>query len=186
MDSGPSAAAAKTRVWDPLVRLFHWSLALSFVIAWLSSESTEGLHIWAGYAAAALVAFRCIWGFAGSRYARFSQFVRSPSTVLSYIRAIAAGREARYIGHNPAGGAMIVALLVTMAATAASGWMLNLDAFWGVAWVQHLHNALANGLMVLVLGHLAGVAVASFRHRENLVVAMFSGKKRRGEPDDIV
>jgi cytochrome b len=123
-------------VWDPVVRIFHWSLVLSMGIAWLSTNSFEDLHSWAGYVAGALIALRLLWGFIGTRYARFVQFVKPPRSVLEYLRAMAAGREARYLGHNPAGGAMIVVLIIAAAATAISGWMLTTDAFWGVAWAQ--------------------------------------------------
>ncbi len=119
------------RVWDPFVRAFHWALALSFAVAWLSSESMERVHSAAGYVAGALVAARIVWGFVGPGYARFSQFVRSPATVLVYLKAIAEGSEPRFIGHNPAGGAMIVVLLAAMAAAVATGWLLTTDAFWG-------------------------------------------------------
>ena len=121
-----------TRVWDPLVRAFHWALAASFAVAWLSSENWDSLHNAAGYAAGALVALRVVWGFLGPRYARFAQFVRSPDTVIAYLRAIKDGSERRYIGHNPAGGVMIVVLLVAIAATAVSGCLLTTDAFWGL------------------------------------------------------
>ena len=109
------------RVWDLFVRAFHWALAASFAIAWLSSENWERLHDAIGYVAGALVALRVVWGFLGPRYARFAQFVRSPGAVIAYLRAIRDGSERRYIGHNPAGGAMIVVLLVAIAGTAVSG-----------------------------------------------------------------
>ena len=99
------------RVWDIFVRLFHWSLVASFVVAWLTRHGSEDIHHLAGYAAAGLVVLRVLWGVVGTHYARFMQFTRSPRTVLGYLRDIVTGREARYIGHNPAGGAMILALL---------------------------------------------------------------------------
>jgi len=173
------------RVWDPFVRLFHWSLALTFVIAWLSANSWDDPHIWAGYAAGALVLARVAWGVVGTPYARFSQFVRSPRTVLAYLGAIARGGEQRYVGHNPAGGAMVIALILAMAATSISGWVLTIDAFWGVAWMQKLHDALAHGLLLMVCAHLAGVMVASLRHRENLVAAMINGRKRAADQSDV-
>jgi cytochrome b len=124
------------RVWDPLVRLFHWSLVLSFGIAWFSANSWDNLHYWAGYAAGALVVLRLAWGVIGTPYARFTQFVRTPKEVINYLQAIVTGREARYIGHNPAGGAMVVALMLAMISTALTGWMLTTDTYWGVTWVQ--------------------------------------------------
>ena len=173
------------RVWDPFVRAFHWALAASFAVAWLSSENCDGLHNAAGYAAAALVGLRIVWGFLGPRYARFAQFVRSPATVIAYLRALKDGSERRYIGHNPAGGVMVVVLLVAMAATAVSGWLLTTDAFWGSTIVQHVHSLLAHGVLALVVVHLAGVALASLRHHENLPRAMIVGVKRVAGPSDM-
>jgi cytochrome b len=174
------------RVWDPFVRAFHWALALSFAVAWLSAEHLERLHDAAGYVAGALVAARVVWGYVGPRYARFSQFVRSPKMVSAYLKAIVVGAERRFIGHNPAGGAMIVVLLAAIAATAASGWALTTDAFWGSSAMQRAHAILAHGLLLLVLAHLAGVVLASVRHRENLVRAMVVGVKRAAQPGDVV
>jgi cytochrome b len=172
-------------VWDPLVRAFHWALAASFAVAWLSSENWDSLHNPAGYAAGALVALRVVWGFLGRRYARFAQFVRSPDTVIAYLRALKDGSERRYVGHNPAGGAMIVVLLVAIAATVVSGWLLTTDAFWGSTSLQHVHSLLAHGVLVLVVVHLAGVALASLRHHENLARAMVVGVKRAAGPGDV-
>ncbi len=173
------------RVWDPFVRLFHWSLVLSFATAWLSAHSWDDLHMLAGYAAGGLILLRLAWGFVGTPYARFRHFVRSPKTVIDYLKAVASGSEARHIGHNPAGGAMIVALMLGMAATAFTGYLLTTDAFWGVTWMQHLHDWSAHGLLILVAVHLAGVALASVRHRENLIHAMIVGRKRAAEAEDI-
>lgn len=174
-----------TTVWDPLVRLFHWSLALSFAIAWLSAESWKDLHEWAGYSAALLISVRVLWGFYGSPYARFRQFVRKPGTVLSFARAMLRHDEPRYIGHNPAGGYMILGLIAMMAVTALSGWMYTLDAFWGEEWVENIHEAGATLLLIMVVAHVAGVLHASRQHRENLMKAMLTGKKRAAGPEDI-
>jgi cytochrome b len=173
------------RVWDIVVRVFHWSLVLSFVIAWLTRHDSDDIHHLAGYAAGALIAVRLVWGVAGTHYARFRQFTRPPLTVLGYLRDIVTGREARYLGHNPAGGAMVLALMAAMAGTVLTGWMMTTDQFWGVEWVGKTHERLADGLLILVLLHLGGVVLASFRHRENLVRAMVSGRKRAAEPSDV-
>jgi len=173
------------RVWDPFVRIFHWSLLTCFVVAYLSRHDEAAIHHLAGYAAGALVLLRLVWGIIGTPYARFTQFLHHPRTVLGYLRDIASGREARHIGHNPAGGAMVVTLMLMMLATATSGWMMTTDRYWGVEWVGTLHAYCAHGLLLLVLLHLGGVAVASLRHKENLVRAMFTGHKRGPEADDI-
>ncbi|MDE2516280.1 MAG: cytochrome b/b6 domain-containing protein [Rhodospirillales bacterium] len=166
------------RVWDPVVRIFHWGLVCAFVTAWFSAARLETIHHLAGYAALGLIAIRLVWGVIGTRHARFSQFVRHPMTVLAYLRAIATGSEARHLGHNPAGGAMIVALILAVSGTAITGWMMTTNRYWGVAWVNQLHSLLAHGVLVLVGFHLAGVLLASLRHRENLVWSMISGRKR--------
>ena len=165
----------------------------------------QPVHEFAGYAVAALVGFRLIWGFVGSRYARFSQFVRGPAATLSYVGDIARGRERRFLGHNPAGAAMVVALLVALSGTAFTGWLMEepgraetaarqlqfvapafADEDDGEAEgaLKEVHETLANAMLLLIALHLGGVALASFRHRENLVRAMVTGRKRppgRGE-----
>lgn len=177
-------APAMARVWDPVVRVFHWSLVLSFVVVWVTRHHFEIVHQWAGYVAAALIVARLLWGLIGTPFARFSQFVRDPETVLRYLQDIVKGREARYLGHNPAGGAMILALMAAMAATAFTGWMMTTDAYFGVKWVGELHETVAHGMLLLVLIHLGGVVLASLRHRENLVVAMITGRKRVAAEDE--
>ena len=173
------------RVWDPVVRIFHWSLVLSFGLAWLTSHRSDSIHHWAGYAALLLVAVRLVWGMLGPRYARFSHFVRRPGGVVSYLTYIASGNEARHIGHNPAGGAMVVALLASILATGVTGWMETTNAYFGVPWVEALHSFLAHGVLIIVAVHVAGVALASYRHRENLVAAMVTGRKRSAEPGTV-
>jgi cytochrome b len=173
------------RVWDRVVRSFHWALVLSFALAWFTSHSSEDIHHWAGYAAAALVMMRLLWGFLGTSYARFSQFVRDPATVLHYLSTMLSGREARYIGHNPAGGAMVIVLIGAMGSTALTGWLMTTDSYFGNPLVEEAHSLAAHGLLLLVFLHVSGVVLASFRHRENLVRAMITGRKRRAEPTDI-
>jgi cytochrome b len=177
-------APSMARIWDPFVRIFHWSLVFSFVVAWLTTHSIEWLHDLAGYAVAVLIVLRIAWGAFGTPYARFSQFVRHPATVVDYLRAILKRREPRYLGHNPAGGAMIVVLLIMLSATAFTGWMTTTNTYFGVRWVQELHEFFAHGVLVLVGIHLGGVVLASLRHRENLVVAMITGFKRRAGAND--
>lgn len=178
--------ATTVRVWDPLVRVFHWALLASFVTAWISADEWDDLHEWAGYAAAALIVFRLVWGLVGTSYARFTQFVRSPRTVVAYLTEVLKRREQRYLGHNPAGGAMIVVLMATMLMLSLSGWMYTTETFWGVEWVEEAHEFLANLMLALIGLHIAGVVVESLRHGENLVKAMWTGRKRAAEPGDCV
>ncbi len=180
-----ASPAASVKVWDIFVRVFHWALVISFVIAWVSEDDFEALHEWAGYAAGALVLLRLIWGLIGTRYARFTQFVKGPEKTLVYVGEMVRGSEARYVGHNPAGGAMVIALLLGMLAVSVSGWMLTLDQFSRAEWVEEGHEIMASALLGLVLLHIVGVVVAGMRHRENLVRAMFTGRKRPAGDRDI-
>ena len=182
-DGGDSVPDRTVRVWDPFVRVFHWSQAALIAVAWLTEDGPKTLHQTAGYIIAGMLALRVVWGFVGPRHARFSDFVRGPSTVLGYMRAMVAGREPRYLGHNPAGGAMVVALLLTVAGTAMTGWLQTTDAFWGSSVMEEIHETLASLILVLVAAHLAGVALASMRHDENLARSMVDGRKRPLETD---
>lgn len=203
-------AQGKIRVWDPLVRVFHWSLVSAFAIAWLTADELQPVHEIAGYVVAALVAFRLVWGVVGSRYARFSQFLRGPGATVGYLGDMARGRERRYVGHNPAGAAMIVALLVTLSGTALTGWLMEepsrqavLPVIAGPAYgddegdevrsreitrddtLKDVHGALANSMLLLAALHVGGVVLASFRHRENLAHSMMTGDKRAAGPGDV-
>ena len=212
MDTGTSG---KVRVWDPLVRIFHWSLVAAFSVAYLSAEEVSTVHEVAGYVVAGLVAFRLIWGLVGSRYARFAQFIKGPSATLAYLRDVIGHRERRYLGHNPAGAAMTAMLLITLSGTAFTGWLLEDDTritmvpdipqFITPAFadeddedrederggegddsvVEEVHEALANGMLLLIAVHVGGVLLTSWRHRENLARAMVTGEKRAPGPDDI-
>jgi cytochrome b len=166
------------KVWDLLVRLLHWSLVVSVVGAWLTREGNEVRHEQLGYAALAIVAVRCGWGFVGPRYARFRDFVRSPRATFGYLRAVVARRESRHIGHNPLGGWMIVLLLITIAVIGGTGWLYTTEAYFGVAWVGELHEGATDFLIVLAALHVAGVLFTSIRQKENLVTAMVTGKKK--------
>jgi cytochrome b len=177
--------SVRVKVWDPLVRVFHWSVVGCVAAAWITADDFRSTHEWFGYAVVALVAVRVLWGAAGSRFARFSQFVRRPAAVWAYGRGVLAGDAPRYVGHNPLGGWMVLALMLTLLAIGASGWMMTLDAFFGDEWLEELHEALANALLVLVVLHVAGVAFSSRKHAENLVRAMVTGTKRAAAPCDV-
>ncbi len=183
------------RVWDPLVRIFHWTLVLSFAIAWVSADEFDTLHFWAGYTIAALVAFRVVWGVIGTRHARFTDFVYRLSTIKSYLIDLAALRPKHYVGHNPAGGLMVIILLLSlglltftgMASVAIDGigplagtWVESISGHW----MEDVHEVVANLVLAFVLFHIAGVLVSSLVHGENLVRAMINGKKEIEEKSD--
>ena len=165
------------RVWDPAQRILHWGLVISIALAWWAGEGQLALHIRLGYVALAIVVFRIAWGLFGSRYARFSDFVFGPRQVLGYAKRIVAGQEERHLGHNPLGGWMVLLLLACLAVVCVSGFLYTTDAFWGVEWVEEMHRVSAWTLVGLIAVHVSGVIFTSIRHRENLVTAMFSGRK---------
>lgn len=174
-----SVSRARTvRVWDPLVRVLHWGLVVAFIAAFATGDEWERAHEVIGYSVAGLIAVRIVWGVYGPRPARFADFVRGPTAVASYLVAMARGRAPRFLGHNPAGGAMIVAMLALLVTISLSGIMLTTATFWEVEWVEELHEASVNAMLALVVLHVAGVVVASFEHGENLVKAMITGRKR--------
>jgi cytochrome b len=166
----------RIRVWDVGVRLFHWSLVFMVAATYIFAEE-RALHRWLGYTVVALIGFRLIWGIVGTKHARFTSFVPGPRQFFGYLRDMARGREDRYLGHNPAGAAMILALLVTLVAVGTTGYMMGTDAYFGEEWVEDAHKVLVNLLLVLVVSHVAGVVFSSMRHRENLVASMVTGKK---------
>lgn len=183
--------SSQIKIWDPLVRFFHWSLVSAFFIAYVTEDDVLIVHTWAGYLILALITIRVIWGFIGTRYARFSDFVYSPKTIIQFIKETLSLRSKRYLGHNPAGGAMIIALLVSLFITTLSGvmllgaaeqagpvayWFAQTSHLWGDAF-EEVHEFFANFTLLLVLLHVIGVLAESLIHKENLVSAMISGFK---------
>ncbi|MBK5934757.1 cytochrome b [Rhodovulum imhoffii] len=194
------------KVWDPFLRAFHWALVAAFAIVWLAADENQDLHEAAGYAVAFLISLRVIWGFIGPRYARFAQFLRGPETVRTYLGDMAAGRERRYLGHNPAGAAMILAMLMALAGTALTGWLMESSERQAMlpempaliapvyadsgehhaeSTLEEVHETLANLLLLMAAVHVGGVIWASRKHHENLAVAMITGEKRAPGEGDI-
>ena len=222
----------EVRVWDPFIRVFHWSLVVLFTVAYLTGEESDALHEWSGYAILVLVGARIVWGLVGSRHARFSDFLRGPSVAFGYLKGLVTGNARNYLGHNPAAGWMVIALLLSVLITAGSGvvvlglegdgplagridahsWLVTSVASVGggedeeherggyeadevgetyaaeapdgegaesgeEAW-EEIHEFFANFTIFLIVLHLLGVLASSIAHRENLVRAMFTGRKR--------
>ncbi len=174
--SGQPGPGVRGRVWDPLVRLFHWSLAAAFAIAWFE-RGEAAIHETAGLVVLVLVIIRAAWGLIGPASARFETFIKGPIATAAYVFSIMRGRPAHFLGHNPAGAAMIAALLLALTATAASGLLMTTTALWGNAWIEWIHGTAATASVWLIAGHLAGVLLASLQHREILPLAMITGRK---------
>ena len=210
-------AQATIKVWDPIVRIGHWTLVLAFFISYFTEDDLITQHVWAGYVVGAVVCFRLLWGFVGTEHARFKDFVVSPATMLQYVRDLRNKRSKRYIGHNPTGGAMIIALLLSVAVTVYTGvalYAIEDNAGPLAAWFamepgasepagemesandsdepkgkanqedpreefwEELHEFFANFTLALVILHVAGGLFSSYVYKENLIRAMFTGRKQ--------
>jgi cytochrome b len=199
------------RVWDAFVRVGHWLLVAAFFVAYFTEDDLLTTHVWAGYVVGAVVLLRVVWGFVGPEYARFVNFAYGPVKVFRYLGGLVRGQVDRYVGHSPAGGAMVMLLLISVAATVWSGLTVyaydrsagplapllvggtvaaegaspvvpaagdpvrqeSAEDFW-----EEMHEFFANFTLALVVLHVAGVLLASYVHRENLVRAMVTGYKR--------
>lgn len=177
--STPERRAGSVQVWDPFVRVFHWLLVAGFAVNYFELVREGKLaHQVIGYVVLGLVAARILWGFFGPRHARFSSFIARPPEVVQYIADMLAHRSRRHVGHNPAGAAMVLALLAVTILVGATGWLSTTDWFFGSDFMEEAHEILANLMLALAGLHILGVIHASWRHRENLVLSMVTGRKR--------
>lgn len=167
----------RVRVWDPLVRIFHWSLAGAFLANAFFTRPGKEVHQWVGYAVAGLIALRVIWGLVGTRHARFADFLPMPGAVLGQIRDMATGRRHAHEGHSPLGALMIWNLLLTMAGLAASGYAMTTLTFFGVEWVEEVHQVLVVWAEISVVVHVLAVVGESLRLGVNLPKSMVTGYK---------
>jgi cytochrome b len=175
--TGTGQITKRERVWDPLVRLFHWSLVGAFVTAWFGRGEAI-VHETAGEIVLALIVLRVVWGIIGPGSARFEMFIRGPKETFNYLLAILRGNPEHFAGHNPAGAAMIVLMLATLALTTLSGILMSTTALWGNSSIEWIHGTSAYLMLILIAGHLCGVILASLQHRENLPLAMVTGRKK--------
>ena len=182
------------KVWDIVVRIFHWAMVLLFSAAFLTGEfRANEIHIWLGYGVGALLLARLVWGVIGTPYARISSWIFSSRETLAYIRGSLAGHPKDYAGHNPLGSLMVIALIIMISTIVTSGLLiagaiefegplLDLTQSMGDAEayaLKTLHEILAIGTLLLITLHVLGAIVASIQHRENLIKAMFTGYKKR-------
>ncbi len=194
------------KVWDPFVRIFHWTLVAGVIEQLITAGSFNNIHVKMGYVLILLVLARVVWGFIGTRHARFVDFIYPPGEIKGYLKGLMARSPKNYVGHNPAGGAMVCLLLVVLLLTMTAG-LKTLGAFGkgplahmpaGVVapvyadgdeahedhdhrgdahfW-KEIHEGLVNFLIFLVVIHICGVIVSSVLHKENLVLPMITGKK---------
>lgn len=179
--SNPSSAAApdSTAVWDLFVRIFHWSLVTCVVLNQFVLEDGKAAHEWVGYTASALVLARVLWGFVGSRHARFSDFFPTPARLGRHVRAMLQGQHLQYAGHNPLGALMMLTLMALVLALGATGWLQTTDRFFGEDWLMELHEGLAQTLLWAAGLHAAAAIIMGRLERVRLVRAMVTGVKQR-------
>lgn len=166
-------------VWDVFVRLFHWGLVGCVLVNYFLLDDGEDIHQWLGYAASALVGARTVWGFIGTRHARFANFFPTPARLRRHVAGLLSGRHEFHEGHNPLGALMMLALMGTVLALGLTGWMQSLDAFFGEEWLQDLHELLGHALIALAGVHALAAIVMGRLERTRLVRAMVTGRKER-------
>jgi len=177
------------KVWDPLIRIFHWSLVFFFLLAFITEDDWMEIHVQAGYAVMFLIGFRLVWGIVGTRNARFMSFVKSPSVVKSHLLKMLSLKPAHYLGHNPVAAVMVILLLVSIVLLSFSGIVTiategqgplahTFFAAWRGEWMEEIHEFFANFTLLLIFAHVAGVVFSSILERENLVKAMVTGEKK--------
>lgn len=171
-------------VWDPVVRITHWSVAV--LVLWDLYEDSGGpLHRNLGYAAACLVLIRVAWGMVGNGAGNFREWVPGRAGVVAYVKAAVAGHPPRYLGHNPLGAMMMLALWILILSLAATGWISRLERFWGEDLPKDVHAILAYVLLALVCVHIGAAILMSRLHKENLILAMVTGRKPAGDQGNL-
>lgn len=166
-------------VWDRFVRIFHWTLVLCVLSNFFVFDDGKDVHQWTGYLAVCLVVMRIIWGFVGTKHARFSDFFPTPTRIIHHIQALKSGVREEHAGHNPLGALMMLTLISVVLCLGITGWMQTLDAFWGEEWLQEIHEFIANTLIALATVHAAAAIVMGRLEKTRLIRAMFTGRKER-------
>jgi cytochrome b len=166
------------KVWDPFVRVFHWSLLVLISANAFVIDDESKYHRWVGYTVAGLLVARIAWGFIGTRYARFASFPPSARQSLEQLTDMASGRRRIHLGHTPLGALMIYNLILTVAVICLSGYLMTTDMFWGVEWPEEVHEAAVTWVKISVALHVAAVLFESYRTKVNLPRAMVTGYKK--------
>ncbi|MCX2546663.1 cytochrome b/b6 domain-containing protein [Pseudomonas sp. COW5] len=172
------------RLWDPVVRVFHLSIAGVFAANYFFNEAGDDWHVWLGYYAMGWLLVRLVWGFVGPRSARWSDFWPTPSRLAAHARSLIAGRPEHRLGHSPIGALVMISMLLALLTVGVSGWaMEEVDALWGADWPLQVHETAADALLALVIVHIAAALFESVQVRDNLPLSMLTGRRRR-LPDD--
>ncbi len=166
------------KVWDIAVRLCHWGLALCILANLTFVEEGDDIHQYIGYSAAGIVAFRFIWGFVGTRYARFSDFFPTPKRLITHSKQLINRQADTHLGHNPFGALMMFALWSVVIGLGVTGYLMGTEQFWGDERLEEIHELLANSLIPLIALHVISAVAMSFISKNNLIAAMITGNKK--------
>lgn len=172
------------RLWDPLVRLFHLSIAGVFIANYFVNEAGDDWHVWLGYYAMAWLLVRWVWGFVGPRSARWSDFWPSPARLSAHVRRVFDGRGLHRLGHSPIGALVMLLMMSALLTLGISGFLMEeVDALWGADWPLQVHETAANVLLALVGVHVLAAVYESIQVKDNLPLSMLTGRRKR-LPDD--
>ena len=170
------------KLWDPLVRLFHWSLVLIFISNYFINDKGGLWHQWLGYTAVTWLIIRFIWGFVGSNAARWADFFPTPSRLWEHLHALVTGRVYHRMGHTPLGALVMILMMLCVLGLGTTGFMMmEVQRFEFSLWLEDLHAILADTLLALVILHISAAIFESWRMKENLPLSMITGKRRRRE-----
>ncbi|WP_060844089.1 cytochrome b/b6 domain-containing protein [Pseudomonas sp. St29] len=170
---------ASLRLWDPLVRLFHLSIAGVFIGNYFFNEAGDDWHVWLGYYAMAWLLLRTVWGFVGPRSARWSDFWPTRARLARHLRSLWAGRPEHRLGHSPLGALVMLLMLLALVLIGVSGFLMEeVDALWGADWPLQVHETSADVLLGLVLLHVCAAIFESLQVRDNLPLSMLTGRRR--------
>ncbi len=180
------ASAREVAVWDPLVRLIHWSLALMILLNGAFVDDESKIHEWIGYVALGLVGLRLVWAVIGPQHARFLAFPPSPARAVRHVKAMLAGDRSVHLSHNPLGALMAYNIWGSVIVISVTGFMMTTLPFFGVDWVEEVHEGVFNWLVFSIVLHVAGVAFDTWRSGVNLFRAMVNGRKTIPEGRDVI
>ena len=178
-------SAPTEKLWDPLIRLFHWSIAFIFIANYFFNEAGDDWHQWLGYVALVWILVRFFWGFFGKGAARWSDFFPTGTRLVLHIKALISGKAYHRMGHSPLGALVMIIMMICILSLGITGFMMQeIDYFWGVDWVETAHEWIANTLLVLVVIHICAALLESYRLKENLPLSMVTGNRRKLKVDE--
>lgn len=173
-------SATTIKIWDPVIRIFHWSIAAIFIANYFVNEAGDDWHQWLGYIAVCWLTIRFIWGFVGKGAARWADFFPTRTRLSAHLSALLKGQQYHRLGHSPLGALVMILMMLCILSLGISGFMMQeIDYFWGVDWIENLHGWIANTLMALVALHIFAALFESYRLNENLPLSMITGKRRK-------